>query len=71
MSMAELQRDKMHTSKVQKKEQYIVISVLKPDAPPILGGLSEGKESTMPRTSIITPELWNIHDGERRVYPRA
>ena len=41
----------------RKKEQSIVIYTLKTDVPPILGGLSEGKESTMSLTEIITPEL--------------
>ena len=53
------------------KEQPILISFLKTYLPPILGGLGEGKESTTPPIAILTPELWNAHDGVRGVYPRA
>ena len=39
--------------------------------PPLIGGLVEGKESTIPLTAILTPELWNVHDGVRVLCPCA
>ena len=71
MSTTELQRVKLHASKFQKKEQYIVISAFKTYLPPILGGLSEVKESTIPLTDIRTPEIWNSRDGMRGVHPQG
>ena len=55
MSTAESQRDEVHAAKVPKKEKYIFISAFKNDVSSILGGFSEGKESTMPITAIKMP----------------
>ena len=41
------------------------------DTPPILGGLSKGKYSTMLINEIRTPDIWTANDGVRVVYPRA
>ena len=55
MLTAKSQQYEFHAEKVQKtKELSIVISALKKDVPPILGGLGEGKESTTPLTDILT-----------------
>ena len=60
----ELQQGESHVSKVRKRrEQSIVILVLKKDVPHILGGLRKGKELTTPLTDIRTPELWDANDG--------
>ena len=69
---ADSQRDKVHAGNMHKtKEKSILISSLKTDLPPILGGLAEGKESTTSLTSIRTTEIWNDHYVVRVVYPRA
>ena len=68
---SESQLDEMHYAKFRNtKEQSIVIYYFKSNIPPILGGLSNGKEPTMPLTEIRNPGLWNVHDGVRGVYPR-
>ena len=72
VSTAESQQYEAHAAKVRKtKEKLIVISDFKIDVPPILGGLGEGKESTTPLTSTLTPGLWNSHYGVRGVHPKA
>ena len=72
VSTAELQRDEFHASKVWKtKDQLIVITAFKTGVPPILGVLGEGKSLTTPLTYILTPKLWNAHDGARGLYPIA
>ena len=60
VSLRESQIDEMHAAKVSNtKEQPIVTRSFKkdPPPPPILGGLSEFKESTKSITLIKTPEL--------------
>ena len=50
------------------KEQSIVISALKTDIPPIMGGLGQGKGSFTHITDILTPEMCNTHDDMRGVF---
>ena len=72
VSTTESQQDEVHVAKVRKtKEKSIVISSLKTDVPPILGGLGEGKESTTLLTYICTPKIRNANDGVRGLYPRT
>ena len=62
----------MHATKVRNtKENSIVIYYFKTYNPPVLGGLSEGKESITPLTVIRNPYLWNKNYRVRGVYPRA
>ena len=71
VSTVESQRDEMNALKFRKKnDQSIVIPAFKTNIPPILGRIVEDKESFTPLTEIRKPELWNAHDGVRRVYPR-
>ena len=66
------QIDEMHATKVRNtKENSIVIYYFKTYNPPVLGGLSEGKESITPLTVIRNPYLWNKNYRVRGVYPRA
>ena len=72
VSKTESQRDDANASKVCKtKYKSNVISAFKTDVPPILGDLSEGKESTTPLTLIGNLELCNTHNVMRGVYTQA
>ena len=69
---ADSQRNEVHVDKAHRtKEHQIIISALKTDVPPVLGGPVEGKESTTTLTEILTPELWNAQDGVRGIYHRS
>ena len=69
---SESKRDEVHTDKVRKtKDQMIVISDFKTDVPPIMGGLEEGKDTSTTLAAIMMLEFWNAHEGVRRVFLRT
>ena len=71
MSTAESHNDEVHAKNVcTTKEQSIVISAFNTDAPLILGGLVEVKESYNLITETCMPTIWSDHDGVRGVLPR-
>ena len=71
VSTAESHNDEVHAKNVcTTKEQSIVISAFNTDAPLILGGLVEVKESYNLITETCMPTIWSDHDGVRGVLPR-